>query len=82
MKIRRLLIPAALFAALSTPALAFQCPADMAAIDQALQTAQITEEQRAQVQQLRAEGERLHNEGQHQQSMATLAQAKQILGIQ
>jgi hypothetical protein len=31
--------------------------------------------------QLRDEGERLHQAGQHQQSVDTLAQAKEILGI-
>lgn len=68
--------------ALAGPAFAFHCPADMAAIDQALQTAQLTDEQKAQVMQLRQEGERLHQAGQHQQSLDTLAQAKGILGIQ
>jgi hypothetical protein len=79
----KVFISAALLSlALAGPALAFQCPADMAAIDQALQTAQITDEQKAQVMQLREEGERLHSSGQHQQSVDALAQAKEILGIQ
>lgn len=64
------------------PALAFHCPQDIAEIDQALQTASLTDEQRAQVTALRNEGEALHQAGQHQQSVDTLAQAKQILGIQ
>lgn len=66
----------------TTPALAFQCPTDMAAIDEALQTAELSEEQRQQVDELRAEGERLHGEGQHEQSMAALAEAKEILEIE
>ena len=79
----KVFISAALLSlALAGPALAFQCPADMAAIDQALQTAQITDEQKAQVMQLREEGEQLHSAGQHQQSVDALAQAKEILGIQ
>jgi hypothetical protein len=31
---------------------------------------------------LRAEGERLHAEGSHQESVDTLAQAKEILGVE
>lgn len=76
-------LPTALLTlALAGPAYAFQCPADMAKIDAALQTAQLSDEQKAQVMELRNEGERLHQAGQHQQSVDTLAQAKEILGIQ
>jgi hypothetical protein len=67
---------------LSAPAGAFQCPSEMAKIDEALQTAELTDEQRQQVTDLRAEGERLHAEGSHQESVDTLAQAKEILGIE
>ncbi len=67
---------------LSAPAFAFQCPADMAKIDEALQTAELSEEQQQRVRELRTEGERLHEEGQHEASMETLAQAKEILGIE
>lgn len=76
------IIAAALFsAALAGPALAFQCPADIAAINAALESANLSEEQRTQVAELRDEGERLHQSGQHQASVDTLAQAKEILGI-
>jgi hypothetical protein len=54
----------------------------MAKIDTALATASLNEEQLNQVRQLRDEGERLHAEGQHQESIDTLAQAKTILGIE
>lgn len=66
---------------LAGSAFAFQCPADMAEIDAALQSADLTAEQRAEVEQLRAQGEELHEAGQHQESVDTLAEAKQILGI-
>jgi len=79
---KALLAAAALSLTLSAPALAFQCPSDVAKIDQALQTASLSEDQKAQVMQLRNEGDRLHKAGQHQASVDTLAQAKQILGIQ
>src|SRR3546814_13659970 len=56
------LIPAALVflgltGALAGPAFACQCPADMAKIDAALQTAELTDDQKAQVMELREEGE-------------------------
>ena len=63
-------------------ALAFHCPADMAKIDAALAAdPQLTEEQLAEVQALRAEGEELHEAGRHQKSVDTLAQALEILGL-
>jgi len=66
---------------LAGPAFAFQCPSDIAKIDAALQSASLSDAQKAQVMQLRDEGERLHQSGQHQASVDTLAQAKEILGI-
>lgn len=64
------------------PAFAFHCPADMAAIDAALAAnPQISTEQLAQVKALRAEGETLHKAGDHANSVATLATAMDILGL-
>jgi hypothetical protein len=57
-------------------------PADIAAVDAALQTADLSEEQRQQVVELRDEGARLHEAGDHQASVDMLAQAKEILGIE
>jgi hypothetical protein len=80
---RSILLGAALALALVTPAFAFHCPADMAKIDAALAAnPQLSEEQLAEVQRLRAEGEEYHNAGQHQESVDTLAKAMEILGIQ
>src|SRR3546814_19142083 len=75
------LIPAALVflgltGALAGPAFAFQCPADMAKIDAALQTAELTDDQKAQVTELREEGEQQHASGNHQASVDALAEAK------
>ena len=81
-KLRLALFAGGVLLGLATPAFAFQCPADMAAIDEALQTAALSEEQKQRVQELRAEGERLHEEGRHQESVDTLAQAKDLLGIE
>jgi hypothetical protein len=72
----------ALTLAVAGPAFASQCPADMAKIDAALQTAQLSDEQKAKVMELRAQGEQQHSSGQHPQSMQSLAEAKEILGIQ
>ncbi len=77
---RATLVFAPLLAAAS-PAYAFHCPADMAAIDAALQTETLSEADLAKVKDLRAKGEEYHNAGQHKQSVDTLAEAKALLGI-
>lgn len=80
MRIRALIGACAM--ALAFPALAFHCPADMKKIDEALsRSPQLTTEQMAEVQKLRADGEALHKEGKHRESVDTLAKAMQILGI-
>ncbi len=80
---RTLLMAAALLGGMAvSPAFAFQCPADMAAIDAALPSAQLSEADRARVTELRQQGEAAHESGNHDQSVALLAEAKQILGIQ
>ena len=79
----RLSIAAAMLAASISPAFAFQCPSDVAKIDAALAAqTDLSDEDRAKAQELRDEGESLHNAGQHQDSVDTLAQAKAILGIE
>lgn len=80
MKIRTMVVAAAL-AVGSSAALAFHCPVDMKAIDAALPKAKLTDAQGAEVKKLRAEGEKLHAAGKHQESVDTLAKAKKILGI-
>ena len=66
----------------STGAFAAQCPLDMRKIDAALeQEASLSASDRARVEQLRAEGEALHNSGKHGESVQKLGEAKQILGI-
>lgn len=73
---------AALFLA-AGPALAFQCPSDVAAIDAALaENPDLSAEQLAEVKALRDKGEMLHESGSHQESVDTLAEAKAILGIE
>lgn len=75
---------ALLLSLLAAPAYAFHCPADMAEIDAALgEKAQtLSADVLAEVKKLRAEGEALHKAGKHGDSVATLAKAKALLGIQ
>ncbi len=77
--LRKLLI-AFTFAAFATPALASQCPMLMQQVDSALQTAQLSDADKAKVAELRLQGERLHASGQHADSEAALNQALVILG--
>ena len=66
---------------LSSAAFAGNCPAQMKAIDAALPKANLDAKQSAEVKKLRAEGEKLHKEGKHAESMAALDKAKKILKI-
>jgi hypothetical protein len=78
-----MILAALLALAISAPAYAMHCPADMAKIDAALAgNPSLTAEQLAEVQKLRQEGEEYHNAGKHQESVDTLAKAMAILGIQ
>lgn len=65
-----------------SPAFAFQCPADIATIDQAMAARQLSDADRAKVNALREEGARLHAAGSHAQSVQKLAEAKRMLGVQ
>jgi hypothetical protein len=80
MKLYATLLAASLVVAMSAPALANQCPSDIKKIDAALESSNLNQEQKAEVMRLRDEGQRLHEQGNHQQSMGTLARAKQMLG--
>ena len=74
----------ALFAALalaSSVAFAGSCPKEMKAIDAALPGATLSAAQMDEVKKLRADGESLHKDGKHADSMAALGKAKAILGL-
>ncbi|MBS7662053.1 hypothetical protein I0D00_08895 [Pseudomonas lalucatii] len=65
---------------LSVPLWAAQCPADMAKIDAMLQSNPPSDPAvLAQVQKLRTEGEQLHQNGDHGQSVQVLGEALQLL---
>ena len=65
----------------SSLALAHNCPNEWKAIDAALPKAKLDANQTAEVKKLRADGEKLHKDGKHAESMATLGKAKKLLGI-
>ncbi len=78
----RIILIAFLTAGLTGPALAFQCPKDIKAIDAAMaKNPQLSAEQSAEIKTLRAEGAKLHKSGKHANSVETLAKAKKILGM-
>ncbi|MFC3286094.1 hypothetical protein [Litchfieldella rifensis] len=79
-----------LFAALAlmlfmSPAWANMCPSLMGEIDQALAdeaiVAELDESKLEKVRELRQQGEQYHNDGEHDQSVEALNEAKGILGI-
>jgi hypothetical protein len=80
MKLRTMVVAVGLALA-SSVAVAGNCPADMKAIDAALPKAKLSDAQAAKVKQLRADGEKLHKEGKHGESMKALGEAKGILKI-
>lgn len=81
MKLRSIAFAASMALA-STGALAFHCPKDMKAIDDALaKNPKLSAAQIDDVKKYRAEGEVFHKAGKHQESVDTLAKAMKILGI-
>ena len=63
----------------SSAAMAGQCPSMAAAIDAALANAEISDEVRVQVIELRDKGMAEHEAGNHAESEATLAEAQALL---
>jgi hypothetical protein len=73
------IVVASMFAA--SLAFAHGCPGEMKKIDAALSTAKLSQADASKVKDLRAKGEELHKAGKHTESMASLADAKKMLGI-
>lgn len=66
----------------SSLAFAHSCPKEMKAIDAKLEAGHsLGAEQLGKVKSLRADGERLHKEGKHDESMKALGEAKKMLGM-
>ena len=68
-------------ALVSSAAFAFSCPKHMKAIDAALTKAKLSDAQMADVKKYRAEGDKLHKEAKHTESLEALGKAEKILGI-
>lgn len=79
--LKKTVLAGATVLALTLAAHANQCPMDMAKIDEALKTAQLSDADKAKVMELRAKGEEEHNAGNHDASVQTLGEAKALLGI-
>ena len=71
-----------LLALTTASAMAFHCPADMAAIDAKLATGvKLADADMAKVKKLRADGETAHKAGKHDESVKLLGEAMKMLGI-
>jgi hypothetical protein len=66
--------------AFASPAFAFECPKHMKAIDAKISMAtNLPADKLAKVKELRAEGEKLHKEGKHAESVKVLKEAEALL---
>lgn len=66
----------------SASAFAFHCPIDMKKIDEAMaKNPKLSAEQMGEMKNLRADGDALHKDGKHQESVYTLGKAMKILNI-
>lgn len=63
----------------ATPALAFHCPKDAAAIDHALAALDVGEDVEAQAQALRDQGMQQHEAGNHAEAANSLSEAMRLL---
>ncbi len=75
----RSLIAAAVVVAFATPALAFNCPVNVKAIDAGLSKTNLSAALTAEVQKLRDQGAAQHKDGKHKESMVSLSKAMQII---
>ena len=75
----RSILAMVLVTGLSSAALAFHCPADVKAIDNALPKAQMSQSQKDQVMSLRNEGEALHKAGSHKDAVGKLSEAMRLV---
>jgi hypothetical protein len=69
----------AALALLATPALAAHCPQDAEAIEHALTTTSLSDEEKADVEALKTQGMEQHEAGNHRESEALLAEAMRKL---
>lgn len=77
--LRKSLLSGVILALFSLPAAAFHCPADIAAINAALEKTSLGADVRTQVEALRDEGQSLHDAGNHTESGHKLAEAMRLI---
>jgi len=75
------LVLGSMFVMFAATASAHGCPGEMRAIDAKMPTAKLPAADMSKVKALREEGEKLHKEGKHTESMKALAEAKKLLGV-
>ncbi len=81
--LKRALLTATFVAFAAGSALAGSCPVMVSAIDAALSAGpDLSDEQIAEVKALRDQGEAEHEAGKHDDSVATLQKAKEMLGLE
>ena len=79
---KKALIASAFSMFIAAPAFAGSCPVMVGEIDAALAAgSSASSEDQAEAKRLRDEGEAQHQNGQHAESVATLAKAKALLGL-
>lgn len=77
--LKQTVLATALVLLAATPAFAFHCPKDAAAIDHALGAVSVGDDVKAQVTALKDKGLAEHNSGDHGASQTTLAEAMRLL---
>ena len=75
------LVLGSMFVFFAATALAHGCPGEMRAIDAKMPSATLPAADMSKVKALREEGEKLHKEGKHTESMKALTEAKKLLGV-
>jgi hypothetical protein len=78
---KKLITAIALTAFMSGTAFANSCPMHVQKIDAALASSTASEDVKTQAKALRDEGQAAHEAGNHDESMAKLLEAEQLLGI-
>lgn len=77
--IKRTLLAGAAALLIATPAYAFHCPKDAEAIDQGLNTLNVSDEVKSEVMSLRDKGLEQHEAGNHKEAVDTLAEGMRML---
>ncbi|MCB1378307.1 MAG: hypothetical protein KDK89_08080 [Alphaproteobacteria bacterium] len=78
---KKLLLATVFASILAGPALAHQCPALMAQIDEAMKTATVDDATKAKITELYDKGKAEHESGDHDASVADLTAALTLLGM-